>query len=165
MDCSPPGSFGYGILQEGIPEWVAIFSYRESSQPRNRPRSPALQVDSSQSETSGNPSYSTHSAAARSLSRVWPCDTPQTAPHQAPLSLGFSKQEYWSELPFLSPMHTYMLRHLNSVWLCATPWTAAHQAPLPTGFSRQEYWSGLPFPSPHIALSWLKKETLGKLGF
>ena len=27
------------------------------------------------------------------------------AAHQAPLSLGFSRQEYWSGLPFPSPMH------------------------------------------------------------
>ena len=27
------------------------------------------------------------------------------AAHQAPPSLGFSRQEYWSGLPFLSPMH------------------------------------------------------------
>ena len=27
------------------------------------------------------------------------------AAHQAPLSLGFSRQEYWSRLPFPSPMH------------------------------------------------------------
>ena len=27
------------------------------------------------------------------------------AAHQAPLSLGFSRQEHWSELPFPSPMH------------------------------------------------------------
>ena len=27
------------------------------------------------------------------------------AAHQAPSSLGFSRQEYWSGLPFLSPMH------------------------------------------------------------
>jgi len=26
-------------------------------------------------------------------------------PHQAPLSLGFSRQEHWSGLPFPSPMH------------------------------------------------------------
>ena len=26
--------------------------------------------------------------------------TPQTVAHQAPLSMGFSRQEYWSELPF-----------------------------------------------------------------
>ena len=37
--------------------------------------------------------------------------TPQTAAHQAlaahqaPLSLGFSRQEQWSGLPFPSPMH------------------------------------------------------------
>ena len=33
------------------------------------------------------------------------CATPQTAGHQAPLSLGFSRQEHWSGLPFPSPMH------------------------------------------------------------
>jgi len=27
------------------------------------------------------------------------------AAHQAPPSLGFSRQEHWSELPFPSPMH------------------------------------------------------------
>ena len=31
--------------------------------------------------------------------------TPQTAAHQAPSSLGFSRQEHWSGLPFPSPMH------------------------------------------------------------
>ena len=33
------------------------------------------------------------------------CATPQTASYQAPLSLGFSRQEHWSGLPFPSPMH------------------------------------------------------------
>ena len=33
------------------------------------------------------------------------CVTPYTAAHQAPLSLGFSRQEHWSGLPFPSPMH------------------------------------------------------------
>ena len=37
------------------------------------------------------------------FSCVWLCATPQTAAHQAPLSLGFSRQEYWSGLPFPSP--------------------------------------------------------------
>ena len=36
---------------------------------------------------------------------VWLCVTPQTAAHQAPSSLGFSRQEHWSVLPFPSPMH------------------------------------------------------------
>ena len=33
------------------------------------------------------------------------CATPQTAAHQAPPSLGFSRQDHWSGLPFPSPMH------------------------------------------------------------
>ena len=80
--------------------------------------------------------------------RVQLCATPQMAAHQAPLSLGFSRQEYWHGLPIPSPVHACMLSRFSRVWLCATPWTAALQAPLSTGFSRQEYWSGLPFPSP-----------------
>ena len=39
------------------------------------------------------------------FSRVRLCATPQTAPHQAPPSLGFSRQEHWKGLPFPSPMH------------------------------------------------------------
>ena len=39
------------------------------------------------------------------LSHVQICATPQTAVHQAPPSLGFSRQEYRSGLPFPSPMH------------------------------------------------------------
>ena len=33
------------------------------------------------------------------------CATPKTAAPQAPLSLGFSRQEHWSGLPFPSLMH------------------------------------------------------------
>ena len=39
------------------------------------------------------------------FSRVRLCATPETAAHQAPLSLGFSRQEHWSGLLFPSPMH------------------------------------------------------------
>ena len=82
--------------------------------------------------------------------RVRLCATPQTAARQAPLWLGFSRQEYWSGLPFPSPMHACMLSCFSRVQLCATPWTAVHLAPLSMGFSRQEYWSGLPPPSPRL---------------
>ena len=98
--------------------------------------------------------------------------------HQALLSMRFSRQGYWSGLPFPSPgifptqgsnpglLHCrqilYCLSHqgspyyemcvcvksLSHVRLFATLWTVARQAPLFMGFSRQEYWSGLPFPSP-----------------
>ena len=37
--------------------------------------------------------------------RVRLCATPETAAHQATPSLGFSRQEHWSGLPFPSPMH------------------------------------------------------------
>ena len=37
------------------------------------------------------------------FSRVQLCATLWTAAHQAPLSMGFSRQEYWSGLPFSSP--------------------------------------------------------------
>ena len=39
------------------------------------------------------------------FSRVQLCVTPKTAAHQAPPSLGFSRQEHWSGVPFPSPMH------------------------------------------------------------
>ena len=39
------------------------------------------------------------------FSRVRLCVTPEMAAHQAPPSLGFSRQEHWSGLPFPSPMH------------------------------------------------------------
>ena len=39
------------------------------------------------------------------FSRVRLSGTPEMAAYQAPLSLGFSRQEHWSGLPFPSPMH------------------------------------------------------------
>ena len=74
------------------------------------------------------------------LSRARLCATPQTAAHQAPPSLGFSRQEHWSGLPLPSPMHACMLSRFSRIRLCATLWATAHQAPLSMGFSRQEYW-------------------------
>ena len=83
-----------------------------------------------------------------------------------PLSMGFSRREYWSGLPCHPPgdlsnsgikprspallllLLLLLLSCFSRVRLCATPYTAAHQAPVFLGFSRQEYWSGLPFPSP-----------------
>ena len=50
----------------------------------------------------------------RRFSRVRLCATPQTAAHQAPPSLGFSRQEHWSGLPFPSPMH----ESEKSKWSC-----------------------------------------------
>ena len=41
----------------------------------------------------------------KSLSHVWLFATPWIVAHQAPPSMGFSRQEYWSGLPFPSPKH------------------------------------------------------------
>ena len=50
MDCSLPGSSVRGILQARILEWVAIPFSKDLSDPRIKPRSPALQADSLPSE-------------------------------------------------------------------------------------------------------------------
>ena len=52
--------------------------------------------------TSPNSSSQINGPGAQSRSRVWHFVTPWTVAHQAPLSMGFSRQEYWSGLPFLS---------------------------------------------------------------
>ena len=45
----------------------------------------------------------------KSLSRVRPSATPWTAAHQAPPSMGFSRQEYWSGVPLPSPNEDALL--------------------------------------------------------
>ena len=75
IDSSPPGSPVPGILQARTLEWVAIsFS-----------------------------SVWKWKVKVKSLSRVRPLATPWTAAHQAPPSLGFSRQGYWSGVPLPSP--------------------------------------------------------------
>ena len=49
------------------------------------------------------------------FSRVQLCVTPWMAAHKAPPSLGFSRQEHWSGLPFPSPMHESEKRN----WSCS----------------------------------------------
>ena len=98
------------------------------------------------------------------FSRVRLCATPLTAAHQAPPSLGFSRQEHWSGLPFPSPMHEsekwkVKVKLLSCVRLLATSWIAASQAPPSTGFSKQEYWSGVPLPSPKSSHRWYRNKS------
>ena len=109
------------------------------------------------------------------FSRIWLFATLWTVAHQASLSIGFSRQDYWSgllcsppgNLPnpgiepssltspawqtallLLVPPQFSSVQSLSHVQLFATLWTVAHQAPLSTGFSRQECWSGLPCAPP-----------------
>ena len=60
------------------------------------------------------------------------CATPQTAAHQAPPSLGFSRQEHWSGLPFPSPMHesesedAQLCPTLSDPMDCSLPGSSVH---------------------------------------
>ena len=71
IDRSPPGSPVPGILQARTLEWVAI-SFSNAWKWKVK---------------------------VKSLSRVQPSATPWTAAYQAPPSMGFSRQKYWSGVP------------------------------------------------------------------
>ena len=47
----------------------------------------------------------------QSLSRVWLFATPWAFAHQAPLSVGFPRQEYWSGL-LLPPLHGMVTKRI-----------------------------------------------------
>ena len=98
-------------------------------------------------------------AAAKSLqSCPILCDPIDSSPPGSLSSLGFSRQEYWSGLPF--PLQCMKVKsEIEVAQSCPTlsdptPWTAAHQAPPSMGFSRQEYWSGVLLPSPLSFVMW-----------
>ena len=75
IDGSPPGSSVPGILQARTLEWVAISFSNECK----------------------------WKVKLKSLSHVRLLATPWTAAYQAPPSMGFSRQEYWSRVPLPSP--------------------------------------------------------------
>ena len=64
------------------------------------------------------------------FSRVQLCATPQTVAHQAPPSLGFSRQEHWSGLPSPSPMCesevTQLCLTLSDPMDCSPPGSSVH---------------------------------------
>ena len=54
----------------------------------------------------------------KSLSRVGLLATLWTAAYQAPPSMGFSRQEYWSGVPLPSPIIVYKLHQMPSSSIC-----------------------------------------------
>ena len=80
MDCSPPGFSIHGILQTRILEWVAI-SFSNAWKWKVK---------------------------VKSLSPVRLLATPWTAAYQAPPSMGFSSQLYWSGVPLPSIHVNYL---------------------------------------------------------
>ena len=85
IDSSPPGSPVPGILQAKTLEWVTI----------------------------SFPGAWKWKVKGKSLSRVRLFATPWTAAYLAPLSMGFSRQEYWSGLPLPSPRKSW--QHPNQI--------------------------------------------------
>ena len=69
-----------------------------------------------------------------SISRVWLCATPETAAHQAPPSLGFSRQEHWSGLPFPSPNERAVPLKEGGSTLCRNAHSVLLYIPLPFFF-------------------------------
>ena len=91
IDGSPPGSPVLGILKARTLEWVAISFSNEWK----------------------------WKVKVKSLSRIRLLATPWTAAYQAPPSLGFSRQEYWSGVPLPSPH--LLLATLNFSWRAKLP--------------------------------------------
>ena len=89
-DGSPSGSPVPGILQARTLEWVAI-SFSNAWKWKVK---------------------------VKSLSRIRLLVTPWTAAYQAPLSIRFSRQEYWSGVPLPSP---HMTPGFLEMWLVQTP--------------------------------------------
>ena len=86
IESSPSGSTVPAILKARTLEWVAI-SFSSAWKWKGK---------------------------VKSLSPVWLLATPWTAAYQAPLSMGFSRQEYWSGVPLPSPhdsLATLIKRH------------------------------------------------------
>ena len=97
IDGSPPGSTVPGILQARTLEWVAI-SFSNAWKWKVK---------------------------VKSLSHLRLLATSWTAAHQAPLSMGFSRQEYWSGVPSPSPWTCWdLFNYLTSNCNFQTSWFA-----------------------------------------
>ena len=113
IDGSPPGSPVPGILQARTLEWVAI-SFSNASKWKVK---------------------------VKSFSRVRLLVNPWTAAYQAPLSVGFFRQEYWSGVPLPSPTGvlfqtswdcdatTHVMQKILWAWILATEPNSLYQPP------------------------------------
>ena len=88
IDSSPPGSPVPVIFQARTLEWVAI-SFSNAWKWKVK---------------------------VKSLSCVWLLGTPWTAAYQAPPSMGFSRQEYWSGMPLPSPISNASTINIYLSW-------------------------------------------------
>ena len=127
MECSPPGCSVHGIFQARVLEWGAIaFSGRKAAAAAKSLQSCPTLCDPIDSGPPG--SHVPGILKARTLewvaisfsnARKWKVKvtllscvrflaTPWTTAYQTPLSMGFSRQEYWSGVP-LPSLVTYLI--------------------------------------------------------
>ena len=138
IDSSPPGSAIPGILQARTLEWVAI-SFSNAWKWKVK---------------------------MKSLSRVWLLANPWTAPSQAPLSMGFSRQGYWSGVPLPSPSLCLVLIkkeklifyifYIYNEWSCtqSMEWSLGlEQHRCPQGKVGVTHFQGLAVGSPTQSIS------------
>ena len=116
VDGSPPGSPVPGILQARTLEWVAI-SFSNAWKWKVK---------------------------VKSFSRVQILVTPWTAAYQAPPSMGFSRQEYWSGVPLPSPFIRYRLIYSFLCSECHLParrhWLGAGDTTMPKRHTALPSW-------------------------
>ena len=110
---SPPGSPVPGILQARTLEWVAI-SFSNAWKWKVK---------------------------VKSLSHVWLLATPWTAAYQAPSSMGFSRQEYWSGVPLPWGLKNGTLITLQLLKSTGSVWSAPACTPSVLTAQRLCSWS------------------------
>ena len=130
IDGSPWGSPIPGILQARTLEWVAI-SFSNALKWKVK---------------------------VKSLSRVWLLVTPWTVAHQAPPSMGFSRQACWSGVPLPSPCLRCRVRLFIWLFSCFLGYACiAMNFPLSTAFTvSHRFWVvvfSFSFVSMHILIS------------
>ena len=97
----------------------------------------------------------------KSLSRAQLLVTPWSAAYQAPPSMGFSRQEYWSGLPLPSPDYDIfsdflcflitlrILRISGQIFFCRIPLNLGHEYTGVICFKEEDDRGQLPFSSHH----------------
>ena len=120
MDCSPPGSYVYGISQARILEWVAIFFSRGSNLGILHCRQSLYHLSHQGSQADFKNEMTYNNLRKDKCTIFW------------------KKKLHFS----------MWCMHAQSCPTLKTSWTVARQAPLPMTFSRHKYCSELPFPSP-----------------
>ena len=124
MDCNLPGSSVHGFFHYRILEQVAISYSRESSQTGDRTHVSCFSCTGRQIPycvPPGKPSHYMHECVLSHFSRVQLCVTLWTTACKPPLSMEFSRQEYWSGLlcpsqgdlpdPGIEPAISYIFLH------------------------------------------------------